>query len=401
MRIITAPQFAVILLLLQLLVGCGTTDLVNFRWLDSMGGQVADLFGGDEEIEFDEDELAELEDIEPVSLLWRGSIGESEEAVLSPVFDEESLYVADEDGRLIRFDAKTGEQIWSFNTEHKLSSGVGANSGLVLVGTFKGEVLAFDGAGNSQWKAQVSSEVLSAPQIDSDMVVVRTVDGRVFGLDAIDGSRQWVYQGATPSLTVRSHAGALVSRGAVFAGFAGGKLAAMSLDNGNVGWESAVSQPRGVTELERMTDITSVPAADEQLVCSVAYQGRVACFDLIDGSQIWSREASSSAGLDMDTDYIYVSEEGGSVVAYDKRSGASVWKRDKLGSKKLTAPTVVGHHVVVADYLGFVTIFRNYDGSIVARSATDDSAIITAPTPLPDGFVVQTMEGGIYVFSTP
>ena len=401
MRIITAPQFAVILLLLQLLVGCGTTDLVNFRWLDSMGGQVADLFGGDDEIEFDEDELAELEDIEPVSLLWRGSIGESEEAVLSPVFDEESLYVADEDGRLIRFDAKTGEQIWSFNTEHKLSSGVGANSGLVLVGTFKGEVLAFDGAGNSQWKAQVSSEVLSAPQIDSDMVVVRTVDGRVFGLDAIDGSRQWVYQGATPSLTVRSHAGALVSRGAVFAGFAGGKLAAMSLDNGNVGWESAVSQPRGVTELERMTDITSVPAADEQLVCSVAYQGRVACFDLIDGSQIWSREASSSAGLDMDTDYIYVSEEGGAVVAYDKRSGASVWKRDKLGSKKLTAPTVVGHHVVVADYLGFVTIFRNYDGSIVARSATDDSAIITAPAPLPNGFVVQTMEGGIYVFSTP
>jgi len=202
-------------------------------------------------------------------------------------------------------------------------------------------------------------------------------------------------------LTVRSHAGALISRGAVFAGFAGGKLTAMSLNNGNVGWESAVSQPRGVTELERMTDITSAPVADEQLVCSVAYQGRIACFDLIDGSQIWAREASSSAGLAMDTDYIYVSEDGGAVVAYDKRSGAGVWKRDKLGSKKLTAPTVVGHHIVVADFLGYVTIFRNYDGLIIARSATDDSAIITAPTPLPDGFVVQTMEGGIYVFSTP
>ena len=366
-----------------------------------MGAQVSDLFSSDEEIEFDEEELAELEGTDPASLLWRSSIGESEEAVLSPVFREDSLYVADEDGRLTRFNAKTGEEIWSFDTEHKLSSGVGANNGLVLVGTFKGEVLAFDGAGNSQWKAQVSSEVLSAPQIDNDIVVVRTVDGRVFGLDAIDGSRQWVYQGATPSLTVRSHAGALISRGAVFAGFAGGKLTAMSLNNGNVGWESAVSQPRGVTELERMTDITSAPVADEQLVCSVAYQGRIACFDLIDGSQIWAREASSSAGLAMDTDYIYVSEDGGAVVAYDKRSGAGVWKRDKLGSKKLTAPTVVGHHIVVADFLGYVTIFRNYDGLIIARSATDDSAIITAPTPLPDGFVVQTMEGGIYVFSTP
>jgi len=189
MRIITAPRFAVILLLLPLLVGCGTTDLVNFRWLDSMGAQVSDLFSSDEEIEFDEEELAELEGTDPASLLWRSSIGESEEAVLSPVFREDSLYVADEDGRLTRFNAKTGEEIWSFDTEHKLSSGVGANNGLVLVGTFKGEVLAFDGAGNSQWKAQVSSEVLSAPQIDNDIVVVRTVDGRVFGLDAIDGSR--------------------------------------------------------------------------------------------------------------------------------------------------------------------------------------------------------------------
>lgn len=402
MRIIITSRLVLLLLLLQMLTGCGTTtDLVNFKWLDSIGGQVAELFDSEEEIEFDEEELAELEAIDLASLLWRSNVGDSEEAILSPVFGDGSVYVADEDGWLTRFDASTGEKIWHIDTEHKLSSGVGANNGLVLVGTFKGEVLAFDEAGNSQWKAQVSSEVLSAPQVDTDVVVVRTVDARVFGLDALDGSRKWVYQGATPSLTVRSHAGALISRGAVFAGFAGGKLAAMSLFNGNVGWESAVSQPRGVTELERMTDITSDPVADELLVCSVAYQGRVACFDLVDGSQLWAREASSSAGLDMDADYIYVSEEGGAVVAYDKRSGAGVWRRDKLGSKKLSAPTVVGHHVVVADYLGYVTIFRNYDGSIIARSATDDSAIITAPTVLPDGFAVQTMEGGIYVFSTP
>lgn len=402
MRIFFVLRFVLLLPLLQLLAGCGTTtDLVNFKWLDSFGTQVSELFDSEEEVEFDEEELAELEDIDLASLLWRSRVEDSEEAILSPVFNEGSVYVADEEGGITRFDATTGEQIWHIDTEHALSSGVGAGNGLILVGTFKGEVLAFDEAGNSQWKGQVSSEVLSAPQTDNDVVVVRTVDARVFGLDALDGSRKWVYQGATPSLTVRSHAGALVSRGAVFAGFAGGKLAAMSLFNGNVGWESAVSQPRGVTELERMTDITSTPVADEQLVCAVAYQGRIACFDLIDGNQIWSREATSSAGLAMDTDYIYVSEEGGVVVAYDKRSGAGVWKRDRLGSKKLTAPTVVGPYIVVADFLGYVTIFRNYDGSIIARSETDDSAIITAPTALPDGFVVQTMEGGVYAFATP
>lgn len=401
MRFITAPRSVLWLLLIQLLVGCGTTtDLVNLRWLDTIGVQVAELFSNEEEIEFDEEELAELAEIDPATLFWQSSIGKSEEAVLSPVFDQGSVYVADEGGKITRFEAETGKQIWQIDSEHKLSSGVGAGSGLILVGTFKGEVLAFDEAGNSQWRARVSSEVLSPPQIGGEVVVVRTGDGRIYGLDALNGNRKWVYQGATPSLTVRSHAGALISRGAVFAGFAGGKLAAMSLSNGNIGWESAVSQPRGVTELERMTDITSSPVVDEQLVCAVAYQGRIACFDLVDGGQIWSRETSSSAGLAMDNDYVYVTMDGGSVVAYDKRSGAGVWKRDKLGSKKLTAPTVVGHYVVVADFLGYVTIFRNYDGSIVARSATDDSAIITPPVSLSNGFVVQTMEGGIYAFTT-
>ena len=43
---------------------------------------------------------------------------------------------------------------------------------------------------------------LSPPQANSGMVVVRTGDGRIFGLDADNGKRKWIYQGATPSLTV-------------------------------------------------------------------------------------------------------------------------------------------------------------------------------------------------------
>jgi len=269
------------------------------------------------------------------------------------------------------------------------------------VGSFKGEVFAYNDSGDELWKAQVSSEVLSPPQADSGIVVVRTVDGRIFGLDAVDGSRKWIYQGAMPSLTVRSAAGATISpvAGAVFAGFAGGKMAAMSLFNGNVGWEAAVSQPRGVTELERMTDITSLPVIDDQIVCAVAYQGRVACFEITNGVQLWTRESSSNAGLAMDNDYIHVSEEDGVVAAYDKRSGAGMWKQSRLGSKNLSAPLVSGHYIVVGDDQGFVSLLRNYDGVVLARAATDGSPILTMPQSIPDGFAVQTAKGGVYTFS--
>ncbi|MCX8018301.1 MAG: PQQ-binding-like beta-propeller repeat protein, partial [Rhodocyclaceae bacterium] len=54
------------------------------------------------------------------------------------------------------------------------------------------------------WQARVSSEVLAAPAVAGDLVAVRSIDARIFGLDAADGKRRWVYQRSTPALALRS-----------------------------------------------------------------------------------------------------------------------------------------------------------------------------------------------------
>jgi outer membrane protein assembly factor BamB len=372
----------------------------DMRIIESMSTQISDLFIKEEVIVYEKEELDALKAADPVPLKWKDKVSENQIASFYVVYDNGALYAADEAGKLTKYDVATGKQLWQIKTKNKFSAGVGIGEGLILVGTFKGEVLAYNESGHMLWQTPVTSEILSPPQVQDNIVVVRTVDGRIFGLDAIDGKRKWIYQGATPSLTVRSTAGITISHGAVFAGFPGGKMVAMSLYNGNVGWEVAISQPRGVTELERMTDITSSPVVNNRFVCAVAYQGRVACFAINDGSLIWARESSSSAGLTMDNDYVYVTEDKGIVAAYDIISGAGMWKQSKLGSKKLTRPIIKGQYIVVGDDQGYVTLLRNYDGVMVARSATDGSLIQTAPGPLPDGFAVQTAEGGIYTFNT-
>lgn len=370
------------------------------KMFDSFGSQIAGLLDRDEKVVIDEEELAALNALDEIPLMWKSRVGESETAHFLLAYNDEAVYAADEKGQLVRLDSETGEQDWSVKTEYSFSAGVNANENMVLVGTSKGEVLAYNDAGQSLWKAQLSSEILSPPRVQSDIVVVRTADARIYGLDAIDGNRKWVYQGTTPTLTVRSYAGVAIDQGAVFAGFAGGKMVAMSLFNGNIGWEAVVSQPSGVTELERMTDITSTPAIDDQLVCAVAYQGRVGCYQVIDGAQIWARESSSSAGLAMDNDYVYVTEDNGVLAAYDKRSGAGMWKQARLGSKKLTAPLVAGNYIIVGGAKGYVNVLRNYDGVVLARAETDGGAIRSQPQRIPGGFVVQTVKGGIFAFST-
>ncbi len=389
-----------VILLIYLLGGCSIlSSPFDSEIFNALKSETVELLTREEEIVIDEAELEALNALDEIPSLWKSSVGESELARFHIASANEVIYVADETGRLTSLNASSGEIIWKIETDYLFSAGVGVGEDMILIGTSKGEVLAYNKSGHALWTAQVSSEVLAPPEIEDNMVVVRTVDARIYGLDAVDGGRKWVHQGSTPTLTVRSSAGVVITQGAVFAGFAGGKMVGMSLLNGNIGWEAVVSQPRGVTELERMTDVTSSPVIDDRLICAAAYQGRVGCFQILDGAQIWSRESSSSAGLAMDNDYVYVTEDHGVLAAYDKRNGAGMWKQAKLGSKRLTAPLIDSQYVVVGDDKGYVDILRNYDGVVLARAATDGSAILSRPQHIPNGFVVQTADGGVFAFN--
>lgn len=331
-----------------------------------------------------------------IAELWQGSVGKSGEFVFTPAVVEDSVYAASRNGTLVRYDK--GREVWRISIDEKLSGGVGSDGQLVAVGTPKGEVLTFDAeTGKPMWKARVSSEVLAAPAVAEGLVVVRSGDSRIAGLDAKDGKRRWAFQRATPTLTLRSNVGVLIGQTVVVAGFPGGKLIAINNQSGAAIWEVAVALPKGATELERVADLASSPVVQGREICAAAFQGRVACFDIATGNLIWSRDISSSAGIDMDDKRVYVSDDKGAVHAFARESGASVWKQDKLFMRVLTRPLVVGKRVAVADFEGVVHLLDAETGAFVGRSKTDGSAIRAEPLRFGgDGFVVQTRDGGVF-----
>ena len=170
----------------------------------------------------------------------------------------------------------------------------------------------------------------------------------------------------------------------------------MANSNGAAVWEVTVALPKGATELERVADVTSSPAVSGTTVCAAAFQGRAACFDSKTGNTLWSRDMSSSAGVDIDNRYVYVTDDKGWVHALDRSSGASIWKQDKLANRGLTRPLAIGGRVVVADYQGTVHLLRQEDGAFAARATTDGSAVRAELVRLGAGFLVQTANGGLY-----
>lgn len=342
--------------------------------------------------------MAELQPITPSAqarVVWRESVGKSDLYAFTPAAVGSSVYVASANGTVMRLD--DGVQAWKINAGQALSGGVGADAKRVVVGSPKGDLLAFSSTdGTLLWKVKASSEILSPPALGEGLVVVRSGDNSLAAYDVQDGRRKWIFRRPMPPLSLRVTAAPVIEGKYVFAGFPGGKLIAVSTANGAALWDGTVALPKGSTELDRVADITSVPVISGRAICAVAFQGRVACFDLSNGNLIWAREMSSAAGLAIDSRYLYVSDDKGAVHALDMASGASLWKQDKLFLRRLTAPVPHRGLIAVADVQGIVHFLSRDDGSFAARLPTDGSAVVAPLQALGNSLLMQTSNGGIY-----
>jgi outer membrane protein assembly factor BamB len=327
-------------------------------------------------------------------LVWSASVGKSGGFNFRPDVEGGRVYAASSDGVVTILEEDTGRVFARSEVRKPISGGVEVGEGRILVGTLKGDVVALDPAGKQVWVTNVAGEVIAPPAVSRKVAVVRTSDGRIFGLSAEDGKRLWVFQRPAPALLLRSETGVLAIGGDVLAGFPNGKLLALDIEDGKLTWEVTVTQPRGATELERIADVAGLPVVDGDRVCAAAFQGKVACFEIQSRNLLWSREISSSLGLARDSKSLYLVDDTGAVHALEKSAGTSVWKQDKLAWRKLTAPLIVDGRVVVGDGFGYLHVLSPDDGALIGRLETDGSAIVSMVA-ANGGIVVQTAKGNV------
>ena len=326
---------------------------------------------------------------------WQTSVGKAGNFTFLPATGGPVVLAASHDGTVMRLD--DGKEVWRTSAGQKLSSGTASDGRLVAVGTYKGEVLSFDfETGKPGWTANVKGELVAPPAITEGLVIVRTSDNRVIALDAADGKQRWNYQRSNPPLAVRSVAPPLPFGPFVLVGMPGGKIFALSLQNGAPAWEGTVSVPRGATELDRVSDVVTVPAVQGSQMCAVAFQGRAACFDMQGGSQIWSKEVSSVAGITMDDRRVFIPDEQGVVHAFDRGTGASVWRQDKLKYRNLSAPVALPMGLVVGDAEGFLHVLDRDTGEFISRMNVAGGGVMSIlPALSPNTVLLQTRGGSL------
>lgn len=330
------------------------------------------------------------------SIAWRAPVGSGSSYGFAPAVVGNSVYAASTDGQVARVDLTSGATAWNVQTGQTLSAGVGADADTVAVVNNNAEVIAFDTNGNEKWRAKASSEVNHTPWVGNGVVVVRAGDYRVQAFNAENGERLWNVQRPGPALSLRAPARMTFTEDLIITGMPGGRLLAIEPATGAAVWEGIVAAPRGASDLERVNDVVGIPTIRGDLMCAVAYQGRVTCFDIQKGGAItWAKPFSSIVGLTVDAQHVYVPGARDTITAFKLTDGEVAWRQAVFRNRKLTEPAVHNSAVLFGDFEGFVHALSADSGGLLARVSVGGGAMRAPVISTSQGVLVQAGDSSL------
>jgi len=375
-------------------------------------------FGGDDEPqEVKPNPLPRFNEEVRLEVLWNQKIGggSGDRTIrIRPAITGGRVFAASADGKIKALTENTGRIIWEaeikdFYTKEEVAfgfskgldaiiGGVGAGGDLVVVGTGSGEILALNQSdGSLAWKSRVASEVLSQPQIDDDVVVVQSIDGKVSAYDAIDGSRKWIYTTNIPSLTLRGTATPIISGDVILVGFSNGRVTLLEKETGFSELDRRVGVAQGGSDLERLVDIDGAMAMENGRLYAASFQGRIMSIDIATGRTLWSEEASSVSGVGTGFGNVYLASSDSQISAYNADNGREVWRVDALLHRDITAPVAIGSYLAFTDLEGYLHLVAQSDGRFVGRRKIDGSGVRSGVVAEGGRLYVMGNKGSLFV----
>lgn len=364
-------------------------------------------------------ELTEIKQQFTPQVMWERNVGDGIEDYFSrikPISAYDMVFSVNREGDVIALDAKTGKSVWetdlsdikgergffSSRTSALLAGGPTAGMNKIFVGSENGKIYALDAkTGDLIWQGKVKGEIITAPAIDSGILVVNSASGEMKAFNATTGEEVWKIEQDVPPLTLRGLSAPVIASGGVIVGTSSGNVTVYLLEKGQEGWSTPVGEASGSTELERVIDVDAAPIAFGDKIYAISSRGNLVAIELKSGRVLWKRQYSSYRQISIKGNNIYLTDLRGHVYSIDRNTGLERWSNLALTNRGVTGPAVVGKYVVVGDFEGYLHWLDQETGEIVARHEVDSSGIHATPTVDNDILYSQSRDGDLQAIKLP
>jgi len=231
------------------------------------------------------------------------------------------IYVGSEDNKVYAIrssDGTAAEGEWPFVTQEKVTSSPAIDSeGTIYVGSEDQNLYAIRTTGREKWRKVTEGVISGSPAIreigDTRVVYIGSQDGKVYALEAEDGSEIWTpFDTTSPALSSPAVDG--VSELALYVGVEAARLYAVNLTDGSQAWVfTDAAEPVRSTPAIGSDGTLYVGADDKRLWAINQSNGRAKWWFETGG------KVSSSPTIGFGGD-VYVGSEDGRLYAFESSS---------------------------------------------------------------------------------
>jgi outer membrane protein assembly factor BamB len=332
-----------------------------------------------------------------IAQAWDSSIGDGRSRygriTAQPVVDDGRVFAVDASDHVSAYDAKTGKQLWNFDTQPKdardetYGGGVAVSGGRVYVGTGYGQVIALDAAtGKEIWRQNTVAPVHGAPTATEGRVFAITVDDQLEVFSAEDGHLLWTHTGIPEPAGLLGAASPAVEGDIVVVPYSSGELFALRVENGRVLWTDDLATAHPLGALSSLADIRGAPVIDRDRVFALSHSGLMVAIDLRTGDRVWEQDIGGTHAPWVAGDFLFVLANDQDLLCLSRQDGKVRWVRElpryedeqkKKDPVFWTGPVLAGDRLIVVSSAGEAFSVSPYTGEPLGRTEFPDGIFVT------------------------
>lgn len=258
----------------------------------------------------------------------------------APVVSDDRVFVMDSRGTVSAYGLNDGKFLWKnalsaniggFKETKSRASGLAVDGKTLFATTGFGGVFAMNAeTGAPKWRKVMESPIRIAPAVTDKMLLVQTVDNKIYALDKNTGQQLWKFGvahedtviagGATPAYDADDNV--------VVAGFSNGEIVVLNAVVGTPLWSSMLVSNKQARSTTEINTIGAYPIISEGVIYAVSNSNQMLALDMRTGDKIWEKEIGSMQNMLLAGDYLFVISNKNLLYAVDKNSGDLMWTSD-------------------------------------------------------------------------
>lgn len=321
---------------------------------------------------------------------------------------QSSMVVLDRKGVLRAFSLDEGKLLWKVSTPKApktnlfnlldepnfFFSGGMVNDGDVVYLTDGSEfVSAFNITnGTKVWSTNLDSISRGIPLVVNELVLVQTANNSVYALDKNNGSLKWLKPGVSEDDDVSSFTSnnlAKINNDIVAMQSNNHSIALINAKDGSVVGNISYSVYDTYIKTEE-TVLANAPIFDHSsgILFALTEDGTILALDCKNYRKLWSNYFNVRKPFWISGDYIFAVNDGGQLLAIDKKTGGLYWVKDMAESKSsviaheinpydaYSAPIVMGDVVTVVRYDGVLLGYDPKTGELIKQLRIDNRSTL-------------------------